>query len=335
MIPLESSRIDLPIGTTLDRFIKSKEKDHPNAAGELSQLLRDIALAAKVVNREIRKAGLVDIYGKLDQSNTGGDQQQKLDVLANTRFVRALSKGGEAAGIISEETDTFIDFQNKGKYVVAIDPLDGSSNIDVNVSIGTIFSIYKRITPISTPLTATDFLQAGRKQVVGGYIVYGPSTMLVFTTGDGVNAFTYEHSLGEFVLSQQNIKAGNNGNIYSINDGLFDTITNEAVKKYLLECRTKKFTARYIGSLVADFHRNMLKGGIFLYPGTTDYPNGKLRLMFEANPLAFIIEQAGGIATDGKTPILDLEPTEIHQRAQLYIGSSHMVSRLQELISFN
>lgn len=332
MIPLESSRIDLPIGTTLDRFIKSKEKDHPHAAGELSQLLRDIALAAKVVNREVRKAGLVDIYGKLDQSNTGGDQQQKLDVLANTRFVRALSKGGEAAGIISEETDTFIDFQNKGKYVVAIDPLDGSSNIDVNVSIGTIFSIYKRATPISTPLTEADFLQAGRKQVVGGYIVYGPSTMLVFTTGEGVNAFTYEHSLGEFVLSQQNIKVGNTGNIYSVNDGLFDAITEEAVKKYLQECRTNKYTARYIGSLVADFHRNMLKGGIFLYPGTIDYPNGKLRLMFEANPLAFIIEQAGGIATDGKIAILDLEPTKIHQRTQLYIGSQHMVSRLQELL---
>lgn len=333
MIPLESSRIDLPIGTTLDRFIKSKEKDHPHAAGELSQLLRDIALAAKVVNREVRKAGLVDIYGKLDQSNTGGDQQQKLDVLANTRFVRALSKGGEAAGIISEETDTFIDFQNKGKYVVAIDPLDGSSNIDVNVSIGTIFSIYKRTTTISTPLTEADFLQAGRKQVVGGYIVYGPSTMLVFTTGEGVNAFTYEHSLGEFVLSQQNIKAGSTSNIYSVNDGLFDTISDEAVKNYLQECRAKKYTARYIGSLVADFHRNMLKGGIFLYPGTTDYPNGKLRLMFEANALAFIIEQAGGIATDGKTPILDLEPTAIHQRTQLYIGSQHMVSRLQELLS--
>lgn len=332
MIPLESSRIDLPIGTTLDRFIKSKEKDHPHAAGELSQLLRDIALAAKVVNREVRKAGLVDIYGKLDQSNTGGDQQQKLDVLANTRFVRALSKGGEAAGIISEETDTFIDFQNKGKYVVAIDPLDGSSNIDVNVSIGTIFSIYKRTTPISTPLTIDDFLQSGRKQVVGGYIVYGPSTMLVFTTGEGVNAFTYEHSLGEFVLSQQNIKAGSTSNIYSVNDGLFDTIADEAIKNYLQECRAKKYTARYIGSLVADFHRNMLKGGIFLYPGTTDYPNGKLRLMFEANALAFIIEQAGGIATDGKIPILDLEPTAIHQRTQLYIGSQHMVSRLQELL---
>jgi fructose-1,6-bisphosphatase I len=331
MIPLESSRIDLPIGTTLDRFIKSKEKNHPHAAGELSQLLRDIALAAKVVNREIRKAGLVDIYGKLDQSNTGGEQQQKLDILANTRFVRALSKGGEAAGIISEETDTFIDFQNSGKYVVAIDPLDGSSNIDVNVSIGTIFSIYKRISPINTPLTSKDFLQQGRNQVVGGYIVYGPSTMLVFTTGDGVNAFTYEHSLGEFVLSQQNIKSGSTSNIYSINDGLYDTITDEAVKKYLQECRQKKFTARYIGSLVADFHRNMLKGGIFLYPGTNDYPNGKLRLMFEANPLAFIIEQAGGIATNGKTPILDLEPSAIHQRTKLFIGSEHMVTPLQIL----
>jgi fructose-1,6-bisphosphatase I len=333
MIPLESSRIDLPIGTTLDRFIKSKEKNHPHAAGELSQLLRDIALAAKVVNREIRKAGLVDIYGKLDQSNTGGEQQQKLDILANTRFVRALSKGGEAAGIISEETDTFIDFQNSGKYVVAIDPLDGSSNIDVNVSIGTIFSIYKRRSPTNTSLTTEDFLQSGRNQIVGGYIVYGPSTMLVFTTGDGVNAFTYEHSLGEFVLSQQNIKAGSTSNIYSINDGLHDTITDEAVKKYLQDCRQKKFTARYIGSLVADFHRNMLKGGIFLYPGTNDHPNGKLRLMFEANPLAFIIEQAGGVATDGKTLILDLEPTEIHQRTKLFIGSTHMVSPLLQLFA--
>ncbi|MFZ9695321.1 MAG: class 1 fructose-bisphosphatase [Chitinophagaceae bacterium] len=333
MIPLESSRIDLPIGTTLDRFIKSKEKNHPHAAGELSQLLRDIALAAKVVNREIRKAGLVDIYGKLDQSNTGGEQQQKLDILANSRFVRALTKGGEAAGIISEETDTFIDFHNSGKYVVAIDPLDGSSNIDVNVSIGTIFSIYKRPSPINTALDTKDFLQKGSNQVVGGYIVYGPSTMLVFTTGEGVNAFTYEHSLGEFVLSQQNIKAGSASNIYSINDGLYDSITDQAVKKYLQECRAKKFTARYIGSLVADFHRNLLKGGIFLYPGTQDYPNGKLRLMFEANPLAFIIEQAGGIATDGITPILDLEPTTFHQRTKLFIGSEHMVSQLQALFN--
>ena len=217
--------------------------------------------------------------------------------------------------------------------MVAIDPLDGSSNIDVNVSIGTIFSIYKRTTPISTPLTVADFLQSGRNQVVGGYIVYGPSTMLVFTTGDGVNAFTYEHSLGEFVLSQQNIKAGNTSNIYSVNDGLYNSITDEAVKKYLQDCRDKKFTARYIGSLVADFHRNMLKGGIFLYPGTIDHPNGKLRLMFEANPLAFIIEQAGGIATDGKTAIMNLEPTEIHQRTKLFIGSTHMVSPLQQLFS--
>lgn len=328
VIRLESSRIDLPIGTTLDRFIKSKEKNHPHAAGELSQLLRDIALAAKVVNREINKAGLVDIYGKLDQNNSGGEQQQKLDILANTRFVRALSKGGEAAGIISEETDTFIDFENDGKYLIAIDPLDGSSNIDVNVSIGTIFSIYKRLTPIHTKLSVNDFLQSGRHQIAAGYIVYGPSTMLVFTTGDGVNAFTYEHSLGEFVLSQQNIKAGDKGTLYSVNDGLYDTILDEPVRSFLQHCRKEKFTARYIGSLVADFHRNMLKGGIYLYPSTTSHQQGKLRIMFEANPLAFIIEQAGGIATDGKNMILDISPTSIHQRTTLYIGSTHLIQIL-------
>jgi len=325
---MEKSRIDLPIGVTLDRFIKSKESEYPSAVGAFSQLLRDIALAAKVVNRELNKAGLVDIMGNVGNYNAGGDEQQKLDILTNTRFIRALSKGGEVCGMISEENESFIDLKNDGKYLVALDPLDGSSNIDVNVSVGTIFSIYKRITPINTPLTEIDFLQKGSAQIAAGYILYGPSSMLVFTTGNGVNGFTYEPTLGEFVLSNANIKCKEDGNVYSMNEGFSNSILDNKVKDYISYCKEKEFTARYIGSLVADFHRNLLKGGIYLYPATTKYPNGKLRIMFESNALAFVIEQAGGIATDGKMNIMDIQPTSIHHTSPLYIGSINMVNML-------
>lgn len=325
---MEKSRIDLPIGVTLDRFIKSKESEYPSAVGAFSQLLRDIALAAKVVNRELNKAGLIDIMGNVGNSNAGGDEQQKLDILANTRFIRALSKGGEVCGIISEENESFIDLENDGKYVVALDPLDGSSNIDVNVSVGTIFSIYKRVTAINTALTETDFLQKGSTQIAAGYILYGPSSMLVFTTGNGVNGFTYEPTLGEFVLSNANIICKEDGNIYSMNEGFSNSILDNKVKNYITYCKEKEFTARYIGSLVADFHRNLLKGGIYLYPATAKYPNGKLRLMFESNALAFVIEQAGGKATDGKTNIMDIQPTSIHHTTPFYIGSINMVNML-------
>ncbi len=325
---MEKSRIDLPIGITLDRFIKSNQSQYPNAAGELSQLLRDIALASKVVNREINKAGLVDIMGNVGAMNSGGDHQQKLDLLANTRFTRALSKGGEACGIASEETEQFIDLKNNGKYIVTIDPLDGSSNIDVNVSIGTIFSIYKKQTPASEPLQASDFLQKGRTQIAAGYILYGPSTMLIFSTGNGVNGFTYETTLGEYVLSHPSLVFKNASTYYSMNEGLSLDILDNGVTTYITACKEKRMSARYIGSLVADFHRNLLKGGIFLYPRTNQYPNGKLRLLFEANALAFIAEQAGGLASANDTAILDIQPTSIHQTVPFYTGPKEMVSTL-------
>lgn len=325
---MERSRIALPIGITLDRFIKSKQDEYPGAAGELSQLLRDIALASKVVNREINKAGLVDIMGYIGQQNKAGDEQQKLDVLAHIRFSRALSKGGEAAGIISEELETFTNFKNRGKYVVAIDPLDGSSNIDVNVSIGTIFSIYRRLSKPGTPLSKKDFLQKGTEQVAAGYILYGSSTMLVFTTGKGVNGFTYETTLGEYVLSHPQMRCPNGGTIYSINEAGLPQATQPGIAKYLENCKRNGFTARYIGSLVADIHRNLIKGGIFMYPATSKYTNGKLRLLFESNSLAMIVEQAGGLATTGKERILDITPKALHQTTPLFIGSKQLVKEL-------
>jgi fructose-1,6-bisphosphatase I len=330
---MEKSRIDLPIGITLDRFIKSNQSQYPNAAGELSQLLRDIALASKVVNREINKAGLVDIMGNVGLMNAGGDHQQKLDLLANTRFTRALSKGGEACGIASEETQQFIDLENNGKYIVTIDPLDGSSNIDVNVSIGTIFSIYKKQTPAIEPLQVSDFLQKGRKQIAAGYILYGPSTMLVFSTGNGVNGFTYETTLGEYVLSHPSLQFKNASTYYSMNEGLSLDILDKGVTTYINDCKEKRMSGRYIGSLVADFHRNLIKGGIFIYPRTSQYPNGKLRLLFEANALAFIAEQAGGNATANEIAILDIQPTSIHQTVPFYTGPKEMVSTLLAHIS--
>lgn len=322
---MESSRIDLPIGVTLDRFIKNNESQYPNAVGAFSQLLRDIALAAKVVIRELNRAGLIDILGSAGNLNSGGDEQKTLDILANIRFIRALSKGGEVCGIISEEDPSFIDLKNNGKYIVALDPLDGSSNIDVNVSVGTIFSIYKRTSQMGTLLNEDDFLQKGRDQISSGYILFGPSSMLVFTTGNGVNGFTYEPTLGEFVLSNPNIKCNVNGTIYSINEGLSNCFIDNRVINYIASCKKMEFTSRYIGSLVADFHRNLLKGGIYLYPSTNKYKEGKLRLMFEANALAFIIEQAGGKATNGSISILDIQPEKIHQTTPLYIGSSNMI----------
>ena len=324
----DQSGMAYSVGTTLDRFIKLKQSDFPFASGELSQLLRDIALAAKIVNRETNRAGLANIGGAFGQTNVQGEEQQKLDVIANIRFMRALSKGGEVCAIVSEEEDAVIDLQNNsGKYVVAIDPLDGSSNIDVNISIGTIFSIYRRKTPIGSPIREEDVMQPGTEQVAAGYVLYGSSTMLVYTTGFGVNGFTYEASLGEFFLSHPNIEAPKNGKIYSINEGLEKSWT-DGIKDYIGFCKSEQLSARYIGSLVADFHRNLLKGGIYLYPGTQSNPNGKLRLLYEANALAFIAEQAGAKATDGNQRILEIQPTSLHQRTPLYIGSDKMVDEV-------
>ncbi|HNP18242.1 MAG TPA: class 1 fructose-bisphosphatase [Fulvivirga sp.] len=323
---MEDSRIAIPIGTTLDRFIKSKEEEFQYATGELSQLLRDIALAGKVVNREINKAGLINIVGAIGTQNVQGEEQQKLDVLANIRFTRALTKGGEACAVISEEDDEIVDLNNDGKYVIAIDPLDGSSNIDVNVSIGTIFSIYRRVTPAGSPIQDIDVLQKGEEQVAAGYLLYGSSTMLVYTTGHGVNGFTYEPSLGEYFLSHADMSVPEDGNIYSVNEGSFKSF-QEPVKAYIEYCKDNRYSGRYIGSLVADFHRNLLKGGIYIYPATAKDKNGKLRLMYECNALAFIVEQAGGLASTGKERILSVQPTELHQRVPLFIGSKKMVEK--------
>jgi fructose-1,6-bisphosphatase I len=328
---MESSRIALPIGSALDRFIKNNQFQFQYASGELSQLLRDIALASKVVNREINKAGLIDIMGPMGSQNTGGEQQQKLDVLANIRFTRALTKGGEVCALISEETESYVDLNNEGRYVIAIDPLDGSSNIDVNVSIGTIFSIYRRVSPVGQPIQEKDILQTGADQVAAGYILYGSSTMLVYTTGHGVNGFTYESTLGEYVLSHPDMKIPEKGRTYSINEGSANSFS-QAVKEYVQFCKDENYTARYIGSLVADFHRNLLKGGIYIYPATAKDKNGKLRLMYECNALAFIAEQAGGKATDGKQRILEIKPESLHERTPFYVGSKKMVEMAE---SFN
>jgi fructose-1,6-bisphosphatase I len=326
---MEASRIALPIGTALDRFIKNNQYQFQYASGELSQLLRDIALASKVVNREINKAGLIDIMGSMGSQNSTGEQQQKLDVLANIRFTRALTKGGEVCALISEETESFVDLGNDGKYVIAIDPLDGSSNIDVNVSIGTIFSVYRRKSKVGLPISNQDILQIGDEQVAAGYILYGSSTMLVYTTGHGVNGFTYEPTLGEYVLSHPDMKMPETGKIYSINEGSSNSFS-DGVKAYIKYCKDNNYTARYIGSLVADFHRNLLKGGIYIYPATAKDPKGKLRLMYECNALSFIAEQAGGMASFGKGRIMEIAPLDLHQRTAFYVGSSKMVEKAIE-----
>lgn len=323
----------LPVGITLDRFIKSQQDAFPYATGELSQLLRDIALASKIINREINRAGLIDITGALGCDNIQGEAQQKLDIIANIRFIRALVNGGQVVGILSEEDDEIIQTNNlNAKYVVAMDPLDGSSNIDVNVSIGTIFSIYRRISPIGLPATVEDFMQGGRKQVAAGYILYGSSTIMVYTTGKGVNGFTYENSLGEYFLSHADIKMPEIGKIYSVNEAYFNEFPNY-VKEFIEEVRQETgCMARYIGSLVGDFHRNLLKGGIYLYPPTRKSQGGKLRLLYECYPLAFVIEQAGGKACDGQGSILDIIPNQIHQRSIVYLGSDELIKDLGERI---
>ncbi len=329
---IDEIQLGIPIGTTLDRFIKRSQDRYPKSTGELSQLLRDIALAAKIVNREVNKAGLLDVVGAYGNKNVQGEDQQKLDVIADIRFTRALHNGGMTCAVVSEEEEDIVQINPDSQYIVAIDPLDGSSNIDVNVSIGTIFSIYRRLSPIGTPATKEDVLQKGNAQVVAGYVLYGSSTILVYTTGDGAHGFTLEPSLGEFVLSHRQIKCPSDGKIYSINEGSWHGF-EESTRTYIEECKNKDYSARYIGSLVSDFHRNMIKGGIYIYPRTEKAPNGKLRLLYECNALAFIAEQTGGLATDGERRILDIHPEEFHQRSPFYIGSSEMVKRAMELRS--
>jgi fructose-1,6-bisphosphatase I len=323
---------------TLDEFTIQQMRNFPQATGELSGLLRDMGLAAKRVHVEVNKAGLVDILGDAGTMNVQGEEVKKLDVFANNQFMGVLQHGISCAGIGSEELDDIVVFDdevsNQSKYVCLFDPLDGSSNIDVNVSIGTIFSVFRRVSELGKPATKADFLQAGNKQVAAGYVIYGSSTMLVYATRRGVNGFTLDQSIGEFTLSHPDIQCPDTGKIYSVNHGNFFQY-EEKVKEYINACQRKNkdnggpYTQRYIGSMVADVHRNLIKGGIFMYPGTTDKPKGKLRLLYECNPFAFIVEKAGGKATNGKQRILDIEPTEIHQRTPMFIGSKLMMEELE------
>lgn len=327
---------------TLGEFIIDRQAEYPGATGELSGILSSIRLAAKIIHRDINRAGLTqDILGFSGDENIQGETQMKLDVFANETLKKALIARGDVAGFASEEDDTFVAFDTErgrnAKYILMTDPLDGSSNIDVNVSVGTIFSIYKRVSPIGTPVTIEDFLQEGRKQVAAGYVTYGSSTMLVYTTGNGVNGFTYDPSLGLFILSHPNMQMPKAGKYYSINEGQYVTFP-QGVKKFIKFCQEedpaskRPYSSRYIGSLVSDFHRNLLKGGIYIYPTSTGYPKGKLRLLYEGNPMAFLSEQAGGMATDGINPILDIKPTELHQRVPFFVGSTEMVEKAREFM---
>ena len=325
---------------TLGEFIIENQSSFKYTSGELSRLINSIRLAAKVVNYEVNKAGLVDILGTSGDTNTQGENQQKLDVYANEKFIQMLTNRNIVCGIASEEEEDYIainsyDKNHQNKYVVLIDPLDGSSNIDVNVSVGTIFSIYRRITPIGTPVTIDDFLQKGKEQVAAGYIIYGTSTMLVYTTGDGVNGFTLNPAIGTFYLSHPNMTFPKSGKIYSVNEGHYVHFP-QGIKDYIKFCQQEEndrpYTSRYIGSLVSDFHRNMIKGGIYLYPQSAAYPKGKLRLLYECNPMAFLAEQASGKATDGFQRIMDIEPTELHQRTAFVCGSSLMVDDVEAFL---
>jgi len=325
---------------TLGEFIIENQSSFRYSSGELSRLINSIRLAAKVVNYEVNKAGLVDVLGPVGDTNVQGEDQQKLDVYANEKFIQTLVNRNIVCGIASEEEDNFIsinssDNKHQNKYVVLIDPLDGSSNIDVNVSVGTIFSIYRRITPVGTPVQLEDFLQKGSKQVAAGYIIYGTSTMLVYTTGDGVNGFTLNPAIGTFYLSHPQMKFPKEGTIYSVNEGNYIHFP-QGIKNYIKYCQMEEdnrpYTSRYIGSLVSDFHRNMIKGGIYLYPTSSKNPRGKLRLLYECNPMAFLAEQASGKASDGSCRIMDIIPTELHQRVPFVCGSMSMVEKAESFV---
>ena len=327
---------------TLTQFIIERQADFPYATGEFSRLLYHMGIAAKVVNKKVNKAGLVDILGYAGDVNVQGEEQKKLDVFANWRFIQSIQASGQCCGVASEEDQEIITFDDNlsldGNYIVCMDPLDGSSNIEVNVSIGTIFSIYRRISPRGSKAVLDDFLQQGSKQVAAGYIVYGSSTMLVYTTGRGVYGFTLDPSIGEFCLSHYNIITPDEGSIYSINEGHYLKMP-KGIQQYIKYCQVedketgRPYSARYIGSLVSDFHRNLLRGGIFIYPQTGAAPNGKLRLLYECNPIAFLAEQAGGKASTGTQRILDIKPQSLHQRVPFIVGSKNMVDKVEEIIS--
>ena len=328
---------------TVGEFIVETQNTFPGSSGELSKILSAIKLASKIVSHHINKAGLAkEILGSSGAENIQGEDQQKLDVFANDTFINALSARGVICGVASEENDSYIAFDdrvnNEAKYIVLIDPLDGSSNIDVNVSVGTIFSVFRRKTAKGEPVQLVDFLQKGDEQVAAGYLIYGSSTMLVYTTGNGVNGFTFDPGIGVFFLSHPDMKIPTNGAIYSVNEGNLSSF-KQPVKDYISYCQSsedngtkKPYSSRYIGSLVADFHRNLIKGGIYMYPSTESSPNGKLRLTYECSPLAFIIEQAGGGAISENGRIMDIIPNDLHQRVPFFIGSKNMVDQLEQLM---
>jgi len=328
---------------TLGEFIIDNQNQFEYSTGELSRLLNAIRLASKAVNHEVNKAGLVDIIGATDQVNHSDETQQKLDVFANHAFKRALINRDIVCGFASEEEENFISISstnsnNNNNYVVLVDPLDGSSNIDTNVSVGTIFSIYRRLSSNTNAVSVSDFLQKGIQQVAVGYVLYGTSTMLVYTTGHGVNGFTLNPALGTFYLSHPNLKFPKSGNIYSINEGNYVHFP-DGIKKYIKYCQEnidgRPYTSRYIGSLVSDFHRNLIKGGIYLYPPTSQHSNGKLRLLYECNPIAFLAEQAGGAASNGTKRVMEVEPKELHQRTPFYCGNIGMVQRIESFLREN
>ena len=332
----------MEITMTLGEGISEKQAEYPQATGELSSIFAALRLAAKIVHREINKAGLADLIGSAGLENVQGETQQKLDLYANDRFKAALSARGVVCGLASEEEDEYVRFDDRinqqSKYVVLIDPLDGSSNIDVNVSVGTIFSVYRRLSEVGTPVEDEDFLQPGVAQVAAGYIIYGSSTMLVFSTGNGVHGFTYDPSLGIFCLSHPNMTFPDHGQIYSVNEGNYVHF-HDGVKQYIKYCQVedkqtdRPYNSRYIGSLVSDFHRNLIKGGIFLYPASALHPSGKLRLLYECNPMTFLAGQAGGVAIAGADlRVLDIKPTELHQRVPFFVGSKHMVKKLERFL---
>ena len=324
---------------TVSRFIMEQERMFPQATGEFSDLLNEILLAGKIIHREVSKAGLLDVLGKTGETNVQGEEVMKLDAFANRTIYQALDHTGHLCVMASEEDEGVLPIPKQypcGRYVLNFDPLDGSSNIDANVSIGTIFSIHRRVTPGDGAGTAEDCMQVGRKQVCAGYLVYGSSTMLVYTTGQGVHGFTYDPSVGEFLMSHENIRIPERGSIYSTNEGNFER-WDDGTKAYIRRLRSEDdkghpYKSRYIGSLVADFHRTLLYGGIFLYPADRKSPKGKLRLLYEAAPLAFIVEEAGGAATDGKQPIQEIVPTTLHQRTPLIIGSKEDVAEYMGMV---
>ncbi len=321
---------------TLNGYINQQERKFPKAMGNLSGLLRSVGLAARIVNRELNKAGLADILGDWGTTNVQGETVKKMDIFANSHFIAAFKRGRRCCGIVSEEDEEWIMTDEEGaQYLVCMDSLDGSSNIDVNVGVGTIFSIYRRLSA-DHPVSKLDFLQKGAEQVAAGYVIYGTSTMLVYTAGSGVNGFTLDPSIGEFCLSHPDMKIPENGSILSVNMGYAKTFP-QGIKDYIDYClaedkSTKRpYSVRYIGSMVADIHRTLLKGGVFMYPSSADAPNGKLRLLYECNPLSFIMEQAGGIASNGKQRILEITPTDLHDRTPIYMGSKNMMDKLLAL----